>query len=96
MKKKILSQFLKVTLIAIVITLFMSVIVFYELFKKQVFHDLKSEAEFARYTIDDLSDEKQFDVRVTWIGTDGNVLYDWAGARARKAVIFVSMVCLLL
>ena len=33
MKKKILSQFLKVTLIAIVITLFMSVIVFYELFK---------------------------------------------------------------
>ena len=76
MKKKILSQFLKVTLIAIVITLFMSVIVFYELFKKQVFHDLKSEAEFARYTIDDLSDEKQFDVRVTWIGTDGNVLYD--------------------
>ena len=76
MKKKILSQFLKVTLIAIVITLFMSVIVFYELFKKQVFHDLKSEAEFARYTIDYLSDEKQFDVRVTWIGTDGNVLYD--------------------
>lgn len=76
MKKKILSQFLKVTLIAIVITLFMSVIVFYELFKEQVFHDLKSEAEFARYTIDDLSDEKQFDVRVTWIGTDGNVLYD--------------------
>lgn len=76
MKKKILSQFLKVTLIAIVITLFMSVIVFYELFKKQVFHDLKSEAEFARYIIDDLSDEKQFDVRVTWIGTDGNVLYD--------------------
>lgn len=76
MKKKILSQFLKVTLIAIVITLFMSVIVFYELFKKQVFHDLKSEAEFARYTIHDLSDEKQFDVRVTWIGTDGNVLYD--------------------
>ena len=76
MKKKILSQFLKVTLIAIVITLFMSVIVFYELFKKQVFHDLKSEAEFARYTIDDLSDEKQFDVRVTWIGTNGNVLYD--------------------
>lgn len=76
MKKKILSQFLKVTLIAIVITLFMSVTVFYELFKKQVFHDLKSEAEFARYTIDDLSDEKQFDVRVTWIGTDGNVLYD--------------------
>ena len=76
MKKKILSQFLKVTLIAIVITLFMSVIVFYELFKKQVFHDLKSEAEFARYTIDDLSDEKQFDVRVTWIGTDGNVLND--------------------
>ncbi len=76
MKKKILSQFLKVTLIAIVVTLFMSVIVFYELFKKQVFHDLKSEAEFARYIIDDLSDEKQFDVRVTWIGTDGNVLYD--------------------
>ena len=76
MKKKILSQFLKVTLIAIVITLFMSVIVFYELFKKQVFHDLKSEAEFARYIIDDLSDEKQFDVRVTWIGPDGNVLYD--------------------
>ena len=76
MKKKILSQFLKVTLIAIVITLFMSVIVFYELFKKQVFHDLKSEAEFARYIIDDLSDEKQFDVRVTWIGIDGNVLYD--------------------
>ena len=76
MKKKILSQFLKVTLIAIVITLFMSVIVFYELFKKQVFHDLKSEAEFARYIIEDLSDEKQFDVRVTWIGTDGNVLYD--------------------
>ena len=76
MKKKILSQFLKVTLLAIVIALFMSVIVFYELFKKQIFHDLKTEAEFARYIIDDLSDEKQFDVRVTWIGTDGNVLYD--------------------
>ena len=76
MKKKILSQFFIFSLIAIVITLFMSVIVFYELFKKQVFHDLKSEAEFARYIIDDLSDEKQFDVRVTWIGTDGNVLYD--------------------
>ena len=76
MKKKILSQFLKVTLIAIVITLFMSVIVFYELFKKQVFNDLKTEAEFAGYMIDSFSDNEQFDVRVTWIGTDGNVLYD--------------------
>lgn len=76
MKKKILSQFLKITLIAIVITLFMSVIVFYELFKKQVFHDLKTEAEFARYMIDDFSDNEQFDVRVTWIGSDGSVLYD--------------------
>ena len=76
MKKKILSQFLKVTLIAIVITLFMSVIVFYELFKKQVFNDLKTEAEFAGYMIESFSDNEQFDVRVTWIGTDGNVLYD--------------------
>lgn len=76
MKKKILSQFLKVTLIAIVITLFMSVIVFYELFKKQVFNDLKTEAEFAGCMIDSFSDNEQFDVRVTWIGTDGNVLYD--------------------
>lgn len=36
MKEKILSQFLRMTLFAIVVTLFMSVMVFYELFKKQV------------------------------------------------------------
>ena len=48
MKEKILSQFLRMTLFAIVVTLFMSVMVFYELFKKQVFDDLKTDAEFAR------------------------------------------------
>ena len=47
MKEKILSQFLRMTLFAIVVTLFMSVMVFYELFKKQVFDDLKTDAEFA-------------------------------------------------
>lgn len=53
MKEKILSQFLRMTLFAIVVTLFMSVMVFYELFKKQVFDDLKTDAEFARYLIND-------------------------------------------
>ena len=76
MKEKILSQFLRMTLFAIVVTLFMSVMVFYELFKKQIFDDLKTDAEFARYLINDFSGEDEFDVRVTWIGSDGSVLYD--------------------
>lgn len=76
MKEKILSQFLRMTLFAIVVTLFMSVMVFYELFKKQVFDDLKTDAEFARYLINDFSGEDEFDVRVTWIAGDGSVLYD--------------------
>ena len=76
MKEKILSQFLRLTLFAIVVTLFMSVMVFYELFKKQVFDDLKTDAEFARYLINDFSGEDEFDVRVTWIAGDESVLYD--------------------
>ena len=77
MKEKILNQFLKITLIAITITLIISVGVFYHFFKLQVYNDLQSYIDFAGGILPDVdADMFSSDVRITWINADGEVLFD--------------------
>ena len=76
MKEKIQKQFLKISLIAIVTTLIISVGVFYNFFKMQVYSDLKSYADFVSGLLPDVDMVQDTDVRITWINNEGNVLYD--------------------
>lgn len=86
MKKKIRSQLLKISFLAIVSTLVLSVFVFYERFKRQVFDDLKSYAGFVaamagsleegRLPDPDSPEAPALDVRITLILPDGQVAYD--------------------
>ncbi len=84
MKEKIRNQLLKISFIAIIITLIISVGVFYKLFTNQVFTDLKSYVDVISYNV---AQEKFTDwykesaltrnsIRVTIISEDGSVLYD--------------------
>ncbi|MDO5519234.1 MAG: ATP-binding protein [bacterium] len=82
MKKKINFRFLAVVAVAIIITVTMSTIVFYELFKKEVMQDLKTYVrvlvtadiydEFKTYDFNENLDE----LRVTIISQDGIVEFD--------------------
>ena len=76
MKEKILKQFLKITLIAIAITLIISVGVFYQFFKLQVYNDLESYIDFAEEILSDADLFSGSDIRITWINADGEVLFD--------------------
>lgn len=78
MKEKILKQFLKIALLAIIITLIISVGVFYRFFKLQAYDNLKAYIVFAEGMLPD-ADADMFagsDVRITWINAKGEVLFD--------------------
>ena len=84
MKEKIRNQLLKISFIAIIITLIISVGVFYKLFTQQVFTDLKSYIDVISYNVaqDDFeswykeSGLTRNNIRVTLISAEGKVLYD--------------------
>ncbi|MDD2959301.1 MAG: ATP-binding protein [Lachnospiraceae bacterium] len=82
MKRKINSQLLGIAVIAIISTMLLVSVVFYELFRKQVEADLRVNADILKST--DIFREDNVinlhidmeDLRVTWISQEGNVLYD--------------------
>lgn len=82
MKRKIKFQFLGIAGLAIVTTLVLSVIIFYDLFQKQMLEDLRTYThvlEFSNY-MDDIkahgAKSSEDGLRITVIQKDGTVLYD--------------------
>lgn len=85
MKKKINIRFIMIAALAIVVTALSAMLVYYNILKEQVFGDLKVYAHVIELlNIDDLAAgiEKDpynpidDDLRITLIGTDGEVLYE--------------------
>lgn len=82
MKRKINIQLIGIAIIAIIATMLMMTAVFYELFKEQVEEDLrinagilKGSGTFQEEYINSLRIDMN-DLRITWIESDGTVLYD--------------------
>lgn len=82
MKKKINLQLIGISVVAIVITVLVMFSIFYDVYRKQVKDDLKTVAETLKDTHIFQEDNQTGyyfnteNLRVTWIGTDGKVLYD--------------------
>lgn len=85
MKKKINIRFIMIAALAIVVTELSAMLVYYNILKEQVFGDLKAYAHVIELlNIDDLAVEIEKDpynpidddLRITLIGTDGEVLYE--------------------
>ena len=85
MKKKINIRFSMIAALAIVVTALSAMLVYYNILKEQVFGDLKAYAHVIELlNIDDLAVEIEKDpynpidddLRITLIGTDGEVLYE--------------------
>ncbi len=81
MKQKINLRLIMVTVFAVILTMVSIILVCYSLFREQVKKDLRITAgalaiagvsDFARDDV--VYDER--DLRITWIGSDGTVLYD--------------------
>lgn len=82
MRKKINARLIGIALIAILVTLFGVTSIYYHLFEEQVKKDLHVLADalvdsgvFERENLEDIHFDSE-DVRVSWIDTDGTVLYD--------------------
>ncbi len=84
MKQKINVRLIGIAILAVLATLICMTCVYYSLFQKQVRKDLKIQAQVLSETdeFDEVSTPaKSFDIakedlRITWIDTDGTVLYD--------------------
>ncbi|MDO5145529.1 MAG: ATP-binding protein [Eubacteriales bacterium] len=82
MKRKIKYQLIGISVVAILITMILMFSIFYDVYKEQVKSDLKTIAVTLKETgIFDKEKETGFYfnnnyLRVTWIDTDGTVLYD--------------------
>ena len=84
MKQKINVRLIGIAVLAVLATLICMTCVYYSLFQKQVRKDLKIQAQVLGETgaFDDVRiPAKSFDIakedlRITWIDTDGTVLYD--------------------
>ena len=87
MKKKIRRQFMVVTTLAIAATLFIISILCYDLFRAQVFEELKTIAHVVLYTngndveaisefVEEYSQSGRDDIHITLIDRDDNVLTD--------------------
>lgn len=75
MKKKINIRFIGIAVMAIVATMLLMSVVYYELFKKQVQEDLKIDALMLKNT--DINSTLDIDMlRVTLISADGTVMFD--------------------
>lgn len=82
MKRKINKQLAGIAFVAIAATMLLMTAVFYELFKHQVHDDLCMNANILRDTgvfspsAERMPELEMDNLRVTWIGSDGTVLYD--------------------
>ncbi len=75
MKKKINIQFILVAAITIILTISLSTVIFYELFKKEVMEELKTYAHVLKAA--ESYEKSSIDgLRVTVINTDGTVEFD--------------------
>lgn len=82
MRRKINKQLMGIAVMAIIITMLLMSVVFYDLFREQVQQDLVSNVEVLQST--GIFEEKEVeeicinldDLRITWIAADGTVLYD--------------------
>ena len=94
MKQKINKCLILTAVIGVIATLVSMTLIFYTLFQRQVKKDLQMNAEilgtagvFSKGTVDENFDQKYHidveELRITWIDTDGTVLYD-NDARADK------------
>lgn len=86
LKRVINFEFITFTLVAIVVTMTLSTMIFYEVYKSEIIRDLqnyarvlKSTGEFDSDDISQYKDTNNKDIRLTLINDDGSVLYDsWA------------------
>lgn len=80
MKKKINAQFIIIGIFAVIATLFMSVLVCYNIFKQQIIEDLKGYAQIIMESDEGMmasvSNITPENVRVTLIDAEGRVLYE--------------------
>ncbi|MEY8391031.1 two-component sensor histidine kinase [Lachnospiraceae bacterium] len=83
MKKKINAQFIAVSAFAVVVTALMSMLLFYNIFKNQVFDDIKAYAHVIQPLNQELWEQeknlqrlKEDGLRITLIAPDGTVEYD--------------------
>ena len=81
MKQKINLRLILVAILAVILTMVSIIMVCYSLFQKQVKNDLRITAGALAITgvSDFTKDEAAYDeknLRITWIGIDGEVLYD--------------------
>lgn len=91
MRKKINTRLIGIALIAILVTLLGVTSIYYYLFENQVRKDLHVLADtlvdsgiFEKEKLEDITFGSK-DVRVTWVDTDGTVLYDsWTDASAME------------
>lgn len=82
MRRKINKQLIGIAIAGIIATLLLMSAVFYDLFRKQVQEDLVANVNILRSTgifeernVDEIHIDID-DLRVTWIASDGSVLYD--------------------
>ena len=83
LKRVINFEFITFTLVAIVVTMTLSTMIFYEVYKSEIIRDLqnyarvlKSTGEFDSDDISQYKDTNNKDIRLTLINEDGSVLYD--------------------
>ena len=86
MKQKINLRLIEITILAIVTTTICITFVYYSFFENQVKRDLKTSGKILRETsyfetkdvdADDIELAHDFhELRITWIDSDGKVLYD--------------------
>lgn len=79
MKQKINLRLVIVAILAAAMTMVGIILIFYNLFKTQVMKDLQTTANvLANTDISEIATSKnsEIDLRITWIDSDGNVLYD--------------------
>lgn len=82
MRRKINKQLIGIAIMGIITTMMLMSVVFYDLFQEQVQKDLISNVEVLQRT--GIFEEKKAeeidvdldDLRITWIASDGSVLYD--------------------
>ena len=90
MRRKINVQLISISIIAIISTMLVMLFVFYDLFQTQVQDDLSANAIVLKNTgIFHSGNEKAIhmdyrELRVTWISSDGTVLYDNDAAKTLR------------
>ena len=81
MKQKINLRLIGIAILAVFVTTISITWIYYGLFQEQVRHDLRVEAQLLKESgLSHLVDQEEVmpneDVRITWIGEDGSVLFD--------------------